>query len=98
MATASSVPSITLLADISRAACVSIGNMAKVAWRYNRLNVCGVTAAIDPNGRAGKCSRHVYWCYIAMPADIHREINGLVGQYKHIERARSFKPINECAV
>ena len=45
-----------------------------------------------------KGSRRVYWCYIAMSAGVHRKINGLVGQYKNIERARSFKSINERAV
>lgn len=98
MATVSSVHCITLRAYISRAVCVSIGDML-TEWRYDRPNgeVAG-QLVFGPNSLAGKSSRRVYWYYIAISMDFYRKINGLVGRYKNIERARSFKSINERAV
>ena len=49
------------------------------------------------SGHAGKGSKRVYWCYVATSAKVHIKINGLVWRYKNVERARSFKSINERA-
>lgn len=50
------------------------------------------------SGRDSKGSRRVYWYYIATPAEKHRKNNGLMWRHKDVERARSFKSINESAV
>lgn len=50
------------------------------------------------SGHVGKGSERVYWCYIATSTKVHIEINGLVWRYKNVERACSFKSINERAV
>ncbi|WBF16926.1 hypothetical protein [Halomonas elongata] len=50
------------------------------------------------SGPAGKGSMLVYWYYIATPAEKHRKNNGLMWRHKNVERARSFKSINERAI
>lgn len=50
------------------------------------------------SGRDSKGSRHVYWCYIATSKKIHLKVNGLMWRHKNVERARSFKSINERAI